>query len=121
MKRSKIKKINIERKNVVVGSGTDDDNVKEYVCNSCRFIIHTRATEGKITCLHCGDIIIIEGTRKRSKLETPHKNIEPAITSVPFPNYKDVAIKHEPTPQGAFKMLQDKGLRIKNYREEKPT
>jgi ribosomal protein L37AE/L43A len=114
----KPKKFTTSNKKVVI-SKPDDDSVKEYVCNSCRFIIHTRATEGEITCLHCDDIIVIEGTRKRSKLETPHKNIEPAITSVPFPNYKDVAIKKKADLQWGAKSLSQKGtIKFTSYEEK---
>jgi hypothetical protein len=34
--------------------------------------------------------------------------------------YEDIKIHNEPELKGSFKALRDKGLRIKNYREDKP-
>ena len=61
----------------------------------------------------------------KSKLETPHKNTETLIAD-PRTIYggnnpaKKVSIHHEPELKGGFLALSQKGLRIKNYREDKP-
>ena len=98
-----------------------DDQVKEYICPSCSRIRHTRQSQGELECLHCGEIINIEGTRRKSKLETPHQNTETLVGSVPTPGFVDVQIKHDPELSGGFKALRDKGLRITDYREDIPS
>ncbi|HEU4822556.1 MAG TPA: hypothetical protein VFS97_03960 [Nitrososphaeraceae archaeon] len=108
------------RENKVVIAESDDE-IKEYVCDSCNFIIHTRLTDGEITCLHCENVIEIQKTRRKSKLETPHQqNTETLVSSVPTPGFGDVKIKKEPELKGGFLALQQKGLRIKDYQEYNP-
>jgi predicted RNA-binding Zn-ribbon protein involved in translation (DUF1610 family) len=107
MKRSKVKKVDIDNKNKPVIISNSDNEVKEYVCDSCNFIIRTRLTDGEITCYHCGNVIEIQETRKRSKLETPHKNTETLVSTTPMPG--DVAIKKPPNYKGSFAELHKKG------------
>lgn len=117
MKRSKskfrTKKISINNKPVIISD--IDDYVKEYVCGSCNFILRTRLTEGSLTCYHCGNVIEIQKTRRHSELETPHKNIEPAISTTPLPGYGDVAIKKQPNYKGSFAEMAKKGIKITSY------
>jgi ribosomal protein L37AE/L43A len=105
------------KSNKVVIADNSDSDIKEYICSSCNRTRHTRQSKGELECLYCGETINIEGTRKRSKLETPHQNTETLVSTTPGPNYKDVTIKREPELQGSFKMLKDRGLRVFDYRE----
>jgi predicted RNA-binding Zn-ribbon protein involved in translation (DUF1610 family) len=123
-KHSRDRSLDFRKDKVVIAES--DDEVKEYICDSCNFIIHTRLTDGEITCYHCGNVIEIQKTRRKSKLETPHRNTETLIadprTTYSGSNLSDsVKIKHEPELQGGFKALRDKGLKITNYKEDIPT
>ena len=108
---------------VVIGNSSDDQ-VKEYICPNCFTIKYTRLTEGELIC-NCSNTIEIQEVRRKSKLETPHKNTETLIAD-PRTIYggnnpaKNVSIHHEPELKGGFLALSQKGLRIKNYREDKP-
>jgi hypothetical protein len=53
----------------------------------------------------------------KQKLDVPDRNIEPAIATTPGIDYTNVQIHREPELKGAFKALQQKGLRIKDYKE----
>jgi hypothetical protein len=57
-----------------------------------------------------------ENLRRESKLVVPDRNIEPAVATTP--GIQDVRIHKEPELSGAFKALQQKGLRIKDYKED---
>jgi hypothetical protein len=72
--------------------------------------------------LYCGETIHIEGTRRRSKLETPHQNTETLVAD-PKTLYsgtntgKNISIlKHEPTYRGSFAELA-KRVRFTSYEE----
>lgn len=116
----------LDSRNDKIVIANSDDEVKEIICLNCSRTLHTRKTDGEITCLHCGELIEIQKTRRRSKLETPHKNTETLVAD-PRATYSgsnlsdSVKIKHEPELSGSFKALRDKGLRMVDYREEYPT
>ena len=59
-----------------------------------------------------------ENLRRESKLVVPDRNAEPAITSVGYT--PDVSIRHEPTLRGGLKALEQKGLKITDYKEDIP-
>ena len=106
------------RKDKVVIADNSDSDIKEYICNSCNRIRHTRQSKGELECLHCGEIINIEGTRRKSKLQTPHQNTETLVGSVLTPGFVDVAVKKELDLQGGAKSLSQKGtIRFTDYRE----
>ena len=121
-KHSRNRGLDSRNDKVVIADNSDSD-IKEYICPNpnCRRTLRTRQSKGSYTCLFCQEEFEIGGTRKRSKLETPHKNTETLIGSVPTPHEKDIRIKHEPELQGGFLALSQKGLKIKDYREDIPT
>lgn len=112
-KKYKPRKLTISNKKVII-SGTDDD-LKEYTCPSCLRVIHTRKSQGDLTCPHCLFEFQVEKVRKHSKLETPHKSVEPAISTTPMPGYGDIDIKKKPNYRGSFKTLLEKGIKITSY------
>jgi hypothetical protein len=61
----------------------------------------------------------LENIRRESKISVPDRNIEPAVATAPGIDYlnKSVEIHHTPEPKGAFKALQQKGIKIKDYKE----
>jgi hypothetical protein len=52
----------------------------------------------------------------------PDRNIEPAVATTPGTEYlnKQIAIHHTPEIKGGLKALQEKGLKITNYKEDIP-
>lgn len=109
----------LDSRNDKVVIAESDDEVKEYICPSCSRIRHTRQLKGELECLHCGEIINIEGTRKRSKLETPHKNTETLVSTTQTPGFGDVQIKKELDLQWGAKSLSQKGtIRFTSYEEK---
>jgi hypothetical protein len=58
-----------------------------------------------------------ESIRHKQKLDVPDRNIEPAIATTPAIDYTSVQIHKEPEIKGTFKVLQQKGIKIKNYKE----
>jgi hypothetical protein len=59
-----------------------------------------------------------ENVRRESKLSVPDRNIEPAISTTP--GIPDISIRHEPEIKGGLKALQQKGLKITDYKENIP-
>jgi hypothetical protein len=59
-----------------------------------------------------------ENVRRESKLSLPDRNIEPAISTTP--GIPDISIRHQPEIKGGLKALQQKGLKITDYKENIP-
>ena len=59
----------------------------------------------------------LESVRRESKLLIPDRNQETLVSTTPGLDYlnKSVEINHMPEIKGAFKSLQQKGIRIKEY------
>jgi hypothetical protein len=58
-----------------------------------------------------------ENVRRESKLSVPDRNQDTLVSTTPGQDYlnKSVEIHHTPEPKGTFKVLQQKGIRIKDY------
>ena len=57
--------------------------------------------------------------RKRSKLETPHKNTETLISTTQTPGFAEVQIKHELSLEWGAKSLSQKGtIKFTSYEEK---
>jgi hypothetical protein len=81
---------------------TDRNNQNEsYYCNSCRLDFQPDN----------------ENVRRESKLSVPDRNQDTLVSTTPGQDYlnKSVEIHHTPEPKGTFKVLQQKGIRIKDY------
>jgi hypothetical protein len=59
----------------------------------------------------------LENVRRESKISVPDRNEETLVAQTPGIDYlnKKVKISHTPEPKGTFKVLQQKGIRIKDY------
>jgi hypothetical protein len=59
----------------------------------------------------------LENVRRESKISVPDRNEEALVAQTPGIDYlnKKVKISHTPEPKGTFKVLQQKGIRIKDY------
>ena len=73
---------------------------ESYYCNSC--VIDYQPDN--------------ENVRRETKLSVPDRNTETLAATTP--GIPDISIHHTPEPKGAFKALQQKGLKIKDYKEE---
>lgn len=71
-------------------------------------------------CRHCSVEFdpAEENVRRESKLSVPDRNIEPAVATTP--GIPDISIRKEPEIKGGLKALQQKGLKITNYKEDIP-
>lgn len=61
-----------------------------------------------------------ENVRRESKLSVPDRNTEPAVSTTPLVNEDAVTIRHTPEIKGGLKALQQKGLKITDYKEDIP-
>jgi hypothetical protein len=59
-----------------------------------------------------------ENVRRESKLSVPNRNIEPAVATTS--GIPDISIRKDPEIKGGLKALQQKGLKITNYKEDIP-
>src|SRR5918994_3833341 len=55
---------------------------------------------------------------RESKITVPDRNIEPAVATTP--RIPDISIRHEPEIKGGLRALQQKGLKITDYKENVP-
>ncbi|SRR5215207_2002018 len=103
--------------NIIIGN--IEEGKPDYVCPYCNFIIKTRIATDEIYCNNCKSNFIIGDVRKKSKLEVPKsRNSEVFVATTPAP--VSPFDKKEPEIKGGFKALRDKGIKIKNYREDIP-
>jgi hypothetical protein len=96
------------------------DNKREYFCKHCsRKLFRLTDSSGKNQAHYC-NLCSIEfdlGTelRSKSKLTTPEGVNREAFVSTKFPEY---IVGKEPVEyKGAFKALQQKGIKITSYKE----
>jgi hypothetical protein len=94
----------------------------EYICSQCNcgplVTITDKAGNCDLFYKGCGVTYNKEDdtVRHKKRLSVPLET-EPAAATTPGITADMVAIRHEPELKGAFKALQQKGLRIKDYKE----
>jgi hypothetical protein len=119
-KHSRDRGLDSRKDKIIIANPAYDNEIAYYHCDSCSLNIGVRLSnqQEEVVCSRCGRVIAIQKTRKVSKLTTPHKNTETLISTTPGPNYKDVAIKHEPDLQWGAKSLAQKGtIKFTSYSE----
>jgi hypothetical protein len=92
-----------------------DNNKVEYVCDYCHCSM-AKMSDQEWYCNRCSisQYPDVESVRIKSKITTPMgMNLEPCLSYAPDPN----PVPKHVEPEGAFKALKDKGIRIKNYSE----
>jgi DNA-directed RNA polymerase subunit RPC12/RpoP len=101
---------------------TNDDEDKTYYCNNCQRnlskLIDSSGQNPSYYCNHCSIEIIpsLTEVRSKSKWDVPEGPIEhPSVSYPPEPTIGRTPVE----PKGTFKMLRDRGMKIKNYKEEK--
>ena len=101
---------------------TGEDGPPSFICSYCNRIL-TRLTDrsGNNELWFCNNCSIEfqtenESIRHKQKLSVPNRNIEPAVAITP--GIPDISIHHMPELKGTFKALQQKGIKITNYKEE---
>ena len=95
---------------------TKEDTI-DYICSYCQCRLIKMSEDGEYYCNKCSisQYPDVEDVQSKSKITTPlGMNLEPALSYAPDPN----PIPKHIEPEGAFKALQDKGLKIKNYTEK---
>jgi hypothetical protein len=106
----------------IIGEEYDVPEITTFICNYCnRDLIKLSDSSGNNVSWYCNHCSIPfepenESIRHKQKLEVPDRNVEPAIATTP--GIPDIRIHHEPEPKGAFKALQQKGLKITDYKED---
>jgi hypothetical protein len=107
---------------IIAGEAYEAPEVTAFICNYCnRDLIKLSDSSGNNVSWYCNHCSIPfepenESIRHKQKLEVPDRNIEPAVATTP--GIPDISIHHEPEPKGSFKRLQEKGLKITNYKED---
>jgi hypothetical protein len=111
-----------KEKVIIAGEAYEAPEVTTFICNYCnRDLIKLSDSSGNNVSWYCNHCSIPfepenESIRHKQKLEVPDRNVEPAIATTP--GIPDISIRHEPEPKGAFKALQQRGLRITAYKED---
>jgi hypothetical protein len=107
---------------VIISSEYYENDRPSFICSICNQTL-IRLTDAGLNnttfwCRHCSVEFDpeSENLRKESKIIVPDRNIEPAAATTP--GIPDIRIHHEPEIKGAFKSLQQKGLKITNYKED---
>jgi hypothetical protein len=100
----------------------EDEERPEYVCNCCYRLLVRLSNNDKNEswfCRFCSiEFLDKTETRKKSKLGTQRKEVEPAITSTG--TLPDISIRHEPELKGGALALSKKGtIRFTHYEERK--
>jgi transposase-like protein len=104
---------------IAIGSEWTGEDRPSYICNFCRRnLVKLTDRSGKNESYYCNSCGIDfqpdnENVRRETKLSVPNRNIEPAASTTP--GTPDITIHHTPEPKGTFKVLQQKGIRIKEY------
>jgi hypothetical protein len=122
MKTKVPNKLELNREKVIISSGYYTNDRPYFVCSFCnRTLGRLSGAGGNNSTYWCRFCSVefdpeSENLRKELKITVPDKNIEPAISTTP--GIPDIRIHHEPEIKGAFKYLQQKGLKITNYKED---
>ena len=96
-----------------------NDNV-EFICDFCSRVLIKLVDRNRMNisyfCSFCKIPFDPSQTeiRKKSKLETPNKNVEPAVSTTP--GIPDISIHHTPPIRGGLAELQKKGIKITSYK-----
>src|SRR5829696_9069117 len=112
---------NPNKDKVIIASEQFTDYRPSYICSFCNITLSRLTDAGQnnqtFWCRYCQTEFDpkSENIRKESKIIVPDRNVEPAVATTP--GIPDVSIRKEPVLKGAFKALQEKGLRIKDYKE----
>ena len=119
--------INYDKPNddkVIISSEYFEDTRPSYICSICNqtLIRLTDAGMNNVSfwCCHCSVKWNPEeeNVRRESKLSVPDRNIEPAVSTTP--GIPDISMRHEPEIKGGLKALQQKVLKITDYKENIP-
>jgi DNA-directed RNA polymerase subunit RPC12/RpoP len=107
---------------VIISSEYYENDRPSYICSICNQTLIRLTDAGQnntsFWCRHCSIEWNPEeeNLRKESKITVPDRNIEPAVATTP--GIPDIRIRHESEPKGAFKALQQRGLKITDYKED---
>src|ERR687897_1818851 len=122
-RRTKMKKLNQTKptkdNKVVIGDEWIGDNNPVFSCDFCNRVLIKLADRSNLNisyfCSFCKIPFDPSQTeiRKKSKLETPNRNVEPAVSTTP--GIPDISLHKEPELRGGFAELQKKGIKIKDY------
>jgi hypothetical protein len=123
MKSAKIKPNNDDK---IIISSEYYENVRpsSYICSICnRTLSRLSDAGGNNQTYYCRFCNVefdpeSENVRRESKLSVPDRNIEPAVATTP--GIPDISIRKEPEIKGGLKALQQKGLKITDYKEDIP-
>jgi DNA-directed RNA polymerase subunit RPC12/RpoP len=108
----------------LIGDEWSQEDNPNYCCSWCNRILSKLIdSSGQNPCYYCNHCQIqFEPSetqiRKKSKLGTQRKEVEPAVTSIQTDQSKCVEIRHEPELKGGFATLAKKGtIRFTRYEE----
>jgi hypothetical protein len=113
---------------VIISSEYSQCERPSFICSICnRTLSRLTDSSGQNTTCWCRNCSVefdpeLENVRRESKISVPDRNIEPVVATTPGTDYlnHNVEIHHEPEPKGAFKALQQKGIKITNYKKDIP-
>lgn len=125
MKPSKLKPNNDKN---IISSEYFENSKPCYICSICNRILSRLSDADQNNsmhlCIHCSVSYDVENenVRRESKLSVPDRNEETFVAQTPGQDYlnKKVEINHTPEIKGGLKALQQKGLKITDYKEDIP-
>jgi hypothetical protein len=110
---------------VTIGDEWTGEERPSYICNFCsRNLVKLTESNNQNESYYCNSCGIDfqpenENLRRESKISVPNRNQETLVSTTLGIDYLNASIQihNEPEIKGAFKTLQDKGIKIKYYRE----
>jgi hypothetical protein len=109
---------------VIISSEYFTNDRPSYICSICNRTLSRLSDAGgnnsTYFCTNCSVTydIDIENVRRESKLSVPNRNEETLVAQTP--GIPDVSIRHTPEIKGGLKALQEKGIKITDYKEDIP-
>jgi hypothetical protein len=107
---------------ITIGDEHTGPDKVEYVCSWCNHSLVRLSDRNSQCeswfCRNCSIEFnpIDEQVSHKQRLSIPYQDMEPAVVSIGVT--PDVSIRHEPELKGAFKALQQKGIKITDYKED---
>ena len=123
-----MKRIKSKDDNVIISSEQyTGEERPTYSCNTCHCsLVRLSDRNNQNESWYCNRCSIeypdATNIRHQLKISVPDRNPETLVSTTPGQDYlnKSVEINHTPEPKGTFKVLQQKGIKITNYKEDIP-
>jgi hypothetical protein len=112
---------------ITIGDEYSGEEQPSYICDNCHCsLVRLSDRNNQNESYYCNRCSIeypdATNIRHQLKISVPDRSTETLVSTTPGQDYlnKSVEINHTPEPKGTFKVLQQKGIKITNYKEDIP-